>query len=122
LEFLLGVMGDPAASPRQRVKAAAIAARYTHARAGAPEALIMIVAEDKFGFKVAPELARAERDDHVRERRLGVFKKDYAEGLAAERELEKIRKRRAERLIKRSQPNATRHVLENAEIPDLLAT
>jgi len=41
----------------------------------------MIVAEDKFGFKVDPELARAERDDHVRERRLGVFKKDYAEGL-----------------------------------------
>jgi hypothetical protein len=98
LDFLLGVMGDPAASPRQRVKAAAIAARYTHARAGAPEAPTVVVVEDKFDFKVDPEMARAERDDSVRERRLGKFKKGSAEGIAAKRELEKIRERRAERL------------------------
>jgi hypothetical protein len=98
LDFLLGVMGDPAATPRQRVKAAAIAARYTHARAGAPEAPTVIVVEDEFGFKVDPELARAERDDRLRESRLGEFKKGSAEARAAEGELAQIRKRRAERI------------------------
>jgi hypothetical protein len=98
LDFLLGVMSDPAASPRQRVKAAAVAARYTHAHAGWREAPAMIVVEDKFGFKVDPELARAERDDQILEGRLAVFKPRSAEGLAAQRELEQIAKCRAERM------------------------
>ena len=34
LDFLLGVMTDPAAAPEQRVKAAAVAARYKHPYAG----------------------------------------------------------------------------------------
>jgi hypothetical protein len=88
LDFLLGVMGDPAASPRQRVKAVAVAARYTHALAGAPEAPTVIVLEDKFGFKVDPEVARAERDDCVREETLQ----------ASDPELVQIGKRRAERV------------------------
>jgi hypothetical protein len=98
LDFLLGVMSDPAASPRQRVKAAAIGARYSHAYAGWHEALAMIVVEDEFGFKVDPELARAERDDQGRERWLRAFKSRSAEGQAAQRELEQIGKRRAERV------------------------
>jgi hypothetical protein len=98
VDFLLGVMADPAATPRQRAKAAAIAARYKHAYAGGAEAPSIIVAEDKFGFKVAPELARAERDDRVREIRLDEFKPHSAEGIAAARELEQIRQRRAERV------------------------
>src|SRR6266516_2625881 len=53
LDFLLGVMGDPTATPRQRVKAAAVAARYKHAYAHAlgTDAPSMTVVEDKFGFK-----------------------------------------------------------------------
>ena len=98
LDFLLGVMNDPAATPRQRVKAAGVAARYTHAHAGGAEAPTMIVLEDKFGFKVDPELARAERDDRLRESSLGVPKKGSAEAGAIEKELEEIRKRRAERV------------------------
>jgi hypothetical protein len=98
VDFLLGVMADPAATPRQRAKAAAIAARYKHAYVGGAEAPSIIAAEDKFGFKVAPELARAERDDRVREIRLGEFKPRSAEGTAAARELEQIRQRRAERV------------------------
>jgi hypothetical protein len=47
LDFLLGVMADPAATPRQRAKAAAIAARYKHAYAGGAEAPSIIVAEDR---------------------------------------------------------------------------
>jgi hypothetical protein len=91
-------MNDPAATPRQRVKAAGVAARYTHAHAGGAEAPTMIVLEDKFGFKVDPELARAERDDRLRESSLGVPKKGSAEAGAIEKELEEVRKRRAERV------------------------
>jgi hypothetical protein len=98
LDFLLGVMNDPAATPRQRVKAAAVSARYRHAYAGGSEAPTVIVAEDKFGFKVDPELARAERDGRLRESRLKLFKERSAEGIAAKPELERIRQRRAERV------------------------
>jgi hypothetical protein len=102
LDFLLGVMSDPTAAPRQRVKAAGVAARYTHAPAGATGAPSMIVVEDKFGFKVDPELARAERDDRVRGATLRATshlrKKDSVGAKAAEQELEQIGKRRAERL------------------------
>jgi hypothetical protein len=99
LDFLLGVMKDPAATPRQRVKAAGVAARYKHTYPSGPEAgPTVIVVEDKFGFKVDPDLARAERDDRLRERRLGVFKERSAEGIAAKPELERIGERRAERV------------------------
>jgi hypothetical protein len=109
LDFLLGVMADPAATPRQRAKAASIAARYKHAYAGGVEAPSIIVAEDKFGFKVDPELARAERDDRVREIRLGEFKPHSAEGIAAARELEQIRQRRAERVAQVKFPDGYFH-------------
>ena len=109
VDFLLGVMADPAATPRQRAKAAAIAARYKHAYADGAEAPSIIVAEDKFGFKVDPELARAERDDRVREIRLGEFKPRSAEGTAAARELEQIRQRRAERVAQVKFPDGYFH-------------
>ncbi len=64
----------------------------------------MIVLEDKFGFKVDPELARVERDDRVRESSLGVPKKGSAEAGAIEKELEEILKRRAERVALLSFP------------------
>jgi hypothetical protein len=97
LDFLLGVMCDPAAGPRQRVRAAGVAARYKHPFAGL-EAQCVIVGEDRFGFKVDPALARAERDDRLREGGLKTFKERSAEGLAAKPELERIAKRRAERI------------------------
>jgi hypothetical protein len=98
LDFLLGVMADPAAAPRHRVKSAAIAARYKHPYAAGGEAPSIFVEGDRFGFKVDPELARAERDDRVPESRLKEFKRGSAEAKAAEAELEQIRKRRAERV------------------------
>jgi hypothetical protein len=104
LDFLLAAMHDPEASPRQRVQAVRVAAQHTHAPAGATEAPSMIVVEDKFGFKVDPELARAERDDSLREDRLRATshlrKKDSVEAKAADQELEQIGKRRAERLAR----------------------
>jgi hypothetical protein len=104
LDFLLGVMADPAASPRQRVKAAAVAARYKHAPVAAePEPTpTVIVVEDKFGFKVDPELARAERSDLRSSKFLhqSWFRREKGsdEEKAANEELAQIRKRRAERL------------------------
>jgi hypothetical protein len=102
LDFLLGVMSDPTATPRQRVKAAGVAARYKHAYASGPEAPSFVVVEDKFGFKVAPELARAERDDLLREQMLHENwyrrEKGSEEEKAADQELAQIRKRRTERL------------------------
>ncbi len=65
LDFLLGVMNDPEAKPQQRIKAARVAARYKHAQADAGEMLIVL--EDKFGFKIDPALAKSIRDDAVRE-------------------------------------------------------
>jgi hypothetical protein len=102
VDFLLGVMNDSTADPEQRVKAAAVAARYKHPYAGESDVPTVSVVEDKFGFKVDPELARAERDDRLREARLRATshlrKKDSVEAKAAEQELEQIGKRRAERL------------------------
>jgi hypothetical protein len=98
LDFLLSTMADPAASPRQRLRAAKIAARYKHAYGERAEAASMVVAEDKLGFKVDPELARAERDDRLRERRLKGFTERSAEGIAAKPKLERIAKRREERV------------------------
>jgi hypothetical protein len=104
LDFLLGVMSDPAATPRQRVKAAGIAARYKHALAATePEATpTVVVVEDKFGFKIDPELARAERDDMQSlrwlhgDRLLHIHDPDWRE--AAKEKREQIHKRRAERV------------------------
>jgi hypothetical protein len=109
LDFLLAAMHDPEASPRQRVQAVRVAARHMHAPAGESEAPSMVVVEDKFGFKVAPEFARAERDDSLREDRLRATshlrKKDSVEAKAADQELEQIGKRRAERLARFSFPD-----------------
>jgi hypothetical protein len=73
LDYLLRVMNDPEAKPQQRIKAARVAARYKHAQADAEE--VPIILEDEFGFKIDPALARAIRDDEVRQRLL------YAEGV-----------------------------------------
>jgi hypothetical protein len=58
VDFLLGVMRDPEAAPRQRARAARIAARYKHKAPEAPPQLV----EDEFGFKIDPVVARAIRD------------------------------------------------------------
>jgi hypothetical protein len=111
LDFLLGLMADPTATPRQRVKAAGVAARYKHAYAyaGGTEAPTVLVVGDKFGFKVDPEVARAERDDRLREAMLGAtshkHKKGSQEEKLAEEELKQIRKRRAERVGRLSFPD-----------------
>jgi hypothetical protein len=55
LDFLLGVMRDPGTAPRQRVRAARVAARYKHSP---PERPVNLV-EDEFGFKIDPAMAKA---------------------------------------------------------------
>jgi hypothetical protein len=55
LSFLLGVMRDEAAAPRQRFRAARIAARYQHKPPARPVHLV----EDEFGFKIDPAVAKA---------------------------------------------------------------
>jgi hypothetical protein len=55
LSFLLGVMHDEAATPRERFKAARIAARYQHKPPARPVHLV----EDEFGFKIDPAVAKA---------------------------------------------------------------
>jgi hypothetical protein len=55
LSFLLGVMRDEAAAPRERFKAARIAARYQHKPPARPAHLV----EDEFGFKIDPAVAKA---------------------------------------------------------------
>jgi hypothetical protein len=97
-------MNNPAATPRQRVKAARIASRYKHAYAtSVPNAPTVIVVDDKFGFKVDPEVARAERDDRLREEMLGATrhtrKAGSEEEKAANREWWEIRRRGAERSV-----------------------
>ena len=102
LDFLLSVMADPAADSEQRIKAAAVAARYKHAVAVPDPEVPSIVVADKFGFTVAPELARAERDDRLREAALGTIlflqkrmrKRDSVEAKRAQEELEQKRHRR----------------------------
>jgi hypothetical protein len=105
LDFLLGAMADPAASARERLKAAKVAARYKHAFGERAKVPNTIVVEDKFGFKVDAELARAERDDRLREHRLGQFRPRTAEGIAAKGQLEQIAKRREERLARLKFPD-----------------
>jgi hypothetical protein len=55
LDFLLGVMRDEAAAPRERFRAARIAARYQHKPPARPVHLV----EDEFGFKIDPAVAKA---------------------------------------------------------------
>jgi hypothetical protein len=58
LDFLLGVMHDPEAIPRHRVRVARIAARYMHQPRERPAHLV----EDEFGFKIDPVVAKAVRE------------------------------------------------------------
>jgi uncharacterized protein YnzC (UPF0291/DUF896 family) len=58
LDFLLGVMHDPEVMPRQRARAARIAARYMHQP---PERPVHLV-EDEFGFKIDPVVAKTVRE------------------------------------------------------------
>jgi hypothetical protein len=58
LDFLLGVMHDPEAIPRHRVRAARIAAHYMHQPRERPAHLV----EDEFGFKIDPLVAKAVRE------------------------------------------------------------
>jgi hypothetical protein len=58
LDFLLGVMHDPEAIPRQRARVARIAARFLHQP---PERPVHLV-EDEFGFKIDPVVAKAVRE------------------------------------------------------------
>jgi len=119
LDFLLGVMSDPAATPRQRVKAAGVAARYKHALAATePEATpTVIVVEDKFGFKIDPELARAERDDMQSWRWLDgarlLHRDDPDWKKAAKEKREQIYKRCAERVALLKYPEC--YTLEDLE-------
>jgi hypothetical protein len=108
LDFLLDVMNDPAVAPRQRVRAARIASRYKHPYATVPDAPTVIVVEDKFGFKVDRDLARAERDDMLRRQALDAnwfrFEKGSDEKKAADQEREDIRERHDERLARLTCP------------------
>jgi hypothetical protein len=58
LDFLLGVMHDPEAAPRHRVRAAQIAARYVHNPPEAPRQLV----QDELGFRIDQALAKAFRE------------------------------------------------------------
>ena len=64
LDYLVSVMHDPDAAPRERIKAARAAAPYLHAH---PEMADMpIVIEDPFGFPVDPVVAKEIREDQER--------------------------------------------------------
>jgi hypothetical protein len=64
VDYLVNVMNDPDAAPRDRVKAARVAAPYLHAR---PEINDMpIVIEDPFGFTTDPAVAKEIHEDQQR--------------------------------------------------------
>ena len=92
LQFLLGVMKDPDATPKWRIKAARVAARYQHA----PLAPDKMPAVDEYGFSISDSLAKAIRDDWLRLYQL----KSHGLGAPAPddaREIAAIRARQAER-------------------------
>ena len=60
LEFLMAVMADPEATPRQRMRAAQVAARYKHKPADYERSAALV--EDEFGFKIDPQVARTIRE------------------------------------------------------------
>ena len=62
LDFLLSVMADPDATPKQRIKAARAAARYMHA-AVPPDKLAAV---DEYGFAISRTLAKEIGDDWLR--------------------------------------------------------
>jgi hypothetical protein len=93
LNFLLSVMKDPDATPKWRIRAARVAARYQHA----PLAPDKMPAVDEYGFSISDTLAKAIRDDWLRldlleSGRLGAMVPDNAE-----QEIAAIRARQAER-------------------------
>jgi hypothetical protein len=92
LVFLLGVMIDPDATTRQRIKAARVAARYEHSLAHPDE---MLVIEDPFGFSVDPAMARAIRDDRRRLEHLWALGAARPDG--SNNEMDKLRVRIHER-------------------------
>jgi hypothetical protein len=59
LKFLIGVMNDSEAAPKQRFRAARIAARYTHTHLQ-PDKLASV---DEYGFSISRTLAKAIADD-----------------------------------------------------------
>ena len=72
LDFLLSVMNDPDATPRQRIKAARVAARYTHVVV-TPDKLPTV---DEYGFAISRTLANAIKEDWSALKALGVSSKE----------------------------------------------
>jgi acyl carrier protein len=60
LEFLMAVMSDAEAAPRQRMRAAQVAARYKHRTADAQAPAEPV--EDEFGFRIDPQVAKTIRE------------------------------------------------------------
>ena len=92
LNFLLGVMKDPDAAPKQRIKAARVAARYTHV----PVVPDKMPAVDEYGFAMSRTLAKTIKDDWWRleileSGRMGAVSADHVG------EASRIRARQAER-------------------------
>jgi hypothetical protein len=63
LDFLSGVMNDPQAAPRLRIKAARVMASYVHAKVGQAKSDDEPVIEDPFGFTFDFDVAKALRED-----------------------------------------------------------
>ena len=72
LDFLLSVMADPDATPKQRIKAARAAARYMHA-AVPPDKLAAV---DEYGFAISRTLANAIKEDWLALKALGFSSKE----------------------------------------------
>ena len=72
LRFLLQVMNDPDATPRQRIKAARVAARYKHL----PAPPDIQPAVDEYGFAISLEFANAIKKDWLALEGLGVSSKE----------------------------------------------
>ena len=72
LQFLLQVMNDPDATPRQRIKAARVAARYKHVPAPPDKQ----PAVDEYGFAISRTLADAIKEDWLALDGLGVSSKE----------------------------------------------
>ena len=92
LNFLLGVMKDPDATPKQRIKAARVAARYKHV----PLPPDKMPAVDEYGFSISRTLAKTIGDDWLRLKylesgTLGAVSANYVNEAA------QIRARQAER-------------------------
>jgi hypothetical protein len=66
MDFLLRMMNDPEATPKQRIRAARVAARYKHI-AVPPDKLPAV---DEYGFAISNTLAKGIRDDYRRLERL----------------------------------------------------